>query len=187
MDKKLLKWWRMFKYYNPLFMVGAIVLVIFLAYADYRTVITLIYPYTGIGFATAEFYGVLIAICTKGSALFAGIALATWINAVLNKKSYSKYLRLSFFTSVFTMFASSAVIATMGWIIIHGKGGMAAFRSSSVTEYYDFPIDVFLSLVPILSTLIAMNVSWFAFRKINDTRIEFLSGETEKNSRTEGG
>jgi uncharacterized membrane protein YjdF len=186
MDTELSTLWGRLKYHNPLLKLGIVGLVGFLAFADYRVVVTFVYPFTGIDINIARFYGLLVSICSKGSAFFAGISLAIWINAVMYRRNFGKHIKFRFLVSLFTTITSSVAIAILGWIIIRGKGGAEAFMGKlSDVVYRDFPVDAFLTFLPLLSSLIAMNTSWFAFRKVNDIRLKI--NNLEDNDKSEGG
>jgi hypothetical protein len=185
MESKFSRRVKLFLLYRPHTILLATLLILGLAYADYM-VIRDFFTGTNIAPGRQNLYGLLFALCLEGSAFFAGMSLAKWMDTTKYKGNENRYACVGFFISIFALLATFAVIIIFRWIMILGEGGMEAFMDRSAVavgewaafgagaEFYEeFPMDFFLTFMPIVTSLIAMLASWFAFRRDNDKRLEF--------------
>ena len=171
---------------RPHFKAFAILLIAFLAFGDTLILVGYFSNYElvdirgrftigdGDGFfATWQYlhwlYGFLFAICLEGSATFTGNFLAKVTDRARLKKGELLYAWIGLFISI-------AGVAYIFFVLIRFRlfmvgGGVHLdypAAGSFLAPFYDAPEDFFFTAIPIATSIIAILISWSAFKTDKD-------------------
>lgn len=152
--------------------VVAITLIIVMAWADYSAMKNMFMSGEIDMLAReAKLYGALFALCLEGIPTFMGAALSviTDKNKIGYKKNDKTNASVSLVIGGIGIFLAMLLAMGLRGMLIYIRGGFEAFAKGN---YDGLPVDMFLTVSPLLTSILAFMASWAALKTENEQVLE---------------
>lgn len=150
-------------------------LIGFLILADYLSLRTMfmdsIYDIDNF---SANLCSIVAAICLEGAPTWLGTSLSTLKDKTMYRVNDKHIAKIGCVVSVMGIILSFSAVIGLRAITMIGNGFWNAFIAG---EYPRFPVDIFFTIMPILTSIIAFLASWLFLQNDNETK---LRGKVER-------
>lgn len=153
-------------------------LIIFLAMADFLSLRLMFMDATfDIDTFSATLCSLVAAICLEGAPTWLGISLSGLKDKTTYRVNDQHVAKFGLVISIVAIILSFSAAITLRIVTMIGNGFWAAYMAG---EYQRFPVDIFLTIMPILTSIIAFLSSWLFLQNDNEAK---LRGKVERINR----
>lgn len=150
--------------------IGAFILIIILMFMDFSAIEVIFNPEdSDIRTFNRYLFSMMFAICLEGIPTFMGFSLSKWLDSTQVKKNDSRNAMLGLIASCLGLIVAFVLLIFLRRQTLITNGGATAFKEGT---YPNYPIDVFLMVSPILTSILAFLASWFAFQTETSRTLE---------------